>query len=177
MMEELVSELERLTDRLWGTDESEAARRSWTRDLCDFVARAGAAADRAARDAEIRHRAALEAYWADKARDFAKSAPEGEDAVRTVDENMAISRAAVKLLAEHGDFLDLLGVFTHGLVRLALESGEAVVRDGEIVFECRDLLAAKKRASALKRLAQFIDDFWKGECGLDVHAAIIAYTA
>lgn len=172
----LVGELERLADSLWGADESEAARRGWTRDLCNLVALAGAASDAAAREAEVGHRAALEAYWADKARDFAKAAPEGEGAVRAVDENMAISLAAAKLLAEHRDFLDALDFLAQEFIRLALEFCKATASGGEVAFESGDLAAAKKRADALKRLAEAVDAFGDAKDVEKVHAAIIAYS-
>lgn len=176
-MEELVGELERLAERLWSADELKSATGVGATELCQLLGRLGEAVGRVRSDAEIGYRAALEAYWADKAGNFAKAAPQGEDAVRTVDENMAISSAAVGIRTKHGEVLRLLDAFAMEFVGLALDVYKPHFGDGEIFFECGNLFAAQERTESLKRLARAIDELEKGECGLDVHAAIIAYTA
>ena len=61
-------------------------------------------------------------------------------------------------------------------VKLAIAFYEPRLDGGEVVFECRDVLAVQKRAEAMKRLAGAIDELSRSDCGVDdVHDAIIAY--
>ena len=173
---ELVGELERLAHNVWIGDEPEGACIVGASDFCSLIGEVGIAIVDARRKAEIRYRAALEAFWADEARHFAESTPQGEGAVRTVDENMAIAFAAVRVSAKRGEFLRLLDFFAMEFVKLALAFFEPRPDGGEVVFECRDFLAAKKSAEAMKRLAGAIDELSRSDCYVkDVHDAIIAY--
>ena len=176
-MKKLVDELESLAESVWFADEGKAAGVVGASEFCHLVGRLGVAIDNLRGDAKVRHDAALEAYWADKARDFAKAAPESEHAVRTVDENMAISRAAVGIETEYCKFLRLLDAFALEFLRLATRFFHARFKDGDVSFKCHDLVACKKQAESLKRLAGAVEEFEHGGCNVeDIHAAIIAYT-
>ena len=76
-MEELVGELERLAKRLWRADEMESAAGVGATELCQLLGILGVAVGRVRSNAEVGYRAALEAYWADKAGNFAKAFPQG----------------------------------------------------------------------------------------------------
>lgn len=175
-MVELVDELERLANGLWCGGKSESAASIGASDIYDVIGKLGVAIDRARREAEVRHKAALEAFWADKARLFAVSAPKGENAVRSVDQNMAISVAAVRLDAQRGEFLRLLDLFAMEFVALALDFYKPTFEVGEICFKCRDFAAAEKRARALKRLAAGIDELKDGYDVGKTHELIITYS-
>lgn len=171
----LVGELERVAVRLWLAVEPKVAAGFAAADMCDLMGKLGVAVNRARGDAEVAYGAALEAYWADKARRFAEAAPQGEGAVHTVDEYMAVCHAAVKLEAQRGKFLQVLDAFALEFLRLALDFCQPRACDCEIVFECRDLTAAEKRANALREIAGVIDHCRKVEdCG-KAHEQIIAY--
>lgn len=173
----LIDELESLAERFWRADDCKTADAIGASELCHLVGRFGEAVNRARGYAEVRYNAALEAYWADKARDFAKTSPEGEHAVRAIDENMAISRAAVELEAKRGEFLRLLDLLALEFIDIALRCNKPRLYGFQIVFECLDVLAIKKRAEALKRLARTVDELeYSDDFFTSVHAAIIAYS-
>ena len=174
---ELVGELERLAESVWLADEPETASGVSASELCDLMGSLGIAIDDMKSRAKVRHDAALEAYWADKAREFAKTSPEGEHAVRTVDENMAISRAAVGIDAKLREFLRLLEAFALEFFHLVGRLFQSRFEDGDITFESGDLVSCKKHAEALKRLAGAIEEFEHGDYAVyDFHAASIAYS-
>lgn len=176
-MRELVDELERLANDVWFGNESESARRIEASDFCNLVSKVGESVAGMRDKAEIRYRAALEAFWADKARHFAESAPQGESAMRTVDANMAVAFAAVRIDTQRGELLRLLDFFALEFIKLTLAFYEPGVHCCEVEFECRDFLAAKKRVEAMKRLAGAIDGFANSNCNVeDIHKAIIAYS-
>lgn len=173
----LIDELESLAERFWLADEPETASGVGASELFHIVGRFGEAVNRARGYAKVRYDAALEAYWADKARDFAKTSPEGERAVRTIDENMTISRAAVELDAKRGELLRLIELLAFEFLDIALRCSKPLLYGFQIVFECQDLLAIKKRAEALKRLARTVEELEYGDDDFTrVHAEIIAYS-
>lgn len=175
-MRELVDKIESLAHDIWTTDEPEPARQIGASHFCQCIGEVGVAIDRARGEAEIRYRAALEAFWTDQARHFAEVSPQGEGTMRAIDKNMAIVSAAVRIRAQRGEFLRLLNLFAMEFVKLAIAFYEPCLNGGDVVFECRDFLTAKKRAEAMKRLAGAIEDLSRSDCGVDdVHGAIIAY--
>ena len=175
-MKELVNKIESLAHDVWTTEESESARQIGASNFCQLIGEVGVAIDRARGEAEIRYRAAFEAFWTDQARHFAEVSPQGEGAVHAIDKNMAIASAAVRISAQRGEFLRLLDLFAMEFVKLAIAFYEPCLDGGEIAFKCGDVLTAKKRAEAMKRLAGAIDDLSRSDCNADdVHDAIIAY--
>ena len=174
-LEELVGKLESLLDRIWNADELKSATGSGAVDLCDLVGEVGVAVHDLRGKAEVAYRTALEAYWADKAGCFAETTPKGKGSVDTIDEYMAISRAAVELASQHGKFLRLVDALALEVVSLALDFYKPAFKCDDIVFECRDTFAAQKHANALKCLARTIDDLKDGYDSVKVHDAIIAY--
>ena len=176
-MKELVDKLQGLAYDFWTTDKPESARQIGASYICHLVGYVGVAIDRARGEAEIRYRAALEAFWTDQARRFAEVSPQGEGAVHAIDKNMAIASAAFRIHAQRGEFLRLLDLFAMEFVKLAIAFYEPRLDGGEVMFECRDFLTAKKRAEAMKRLAGAIDGFANSNCNVeDIHEAIIAYS-
>ena len=175
-MKELVDKLQGLAYDFWTTDKPESARQIGASHFCHLVGDVGVAIDRARGEAEIRYRAALEAFWTDQARHFAEVSPQGEGTVLAIDKNMAIVSAAVSIDAKRGEFLSLLDLFAMEFIKLAIAFYEPCLDGGEIAFKCDDVLTAKKRAEAMKRLAGAIDELSHSDCSVDdVHDAIIAY--
>ena len=175
-MKELVDKFESLTDDIWLRDKAEATRHIGASHLCQLIGEVGVAVADARGEAEIRYRAALEAFWTDQARHFAEVSSQGEGTMHAIDKNMAIVSAAVRIRAKRGEFLRLLDLFAMEFVKLAIAFYEPRLDRGEVMFECRDLLTAKKRAEAMKRLAGAIEDLSRSDCGVDdVHDAIIAH--
>ena len=176
-MKELIDELESLAEGFWLADEAEATGGIGALELYDFMDRFGHAVYDARTRAKVRYNAALEAYWTNEARDFAKTAPEGERAVRTIDENMAISRAAVGIDAKFGEFLRLLDVLAVEFIHLVSRLFQVRFETGYVSFESGDLVACKKQAEALKTFAGMIEKFEEGDYAIDdFHAASIAYS-
>lgn len=176
MMRDLVDKLESLAHDIWSTDKPESARQIGAAHFCQLIGEVGVLIADARGEAEIRYRAALEAFWTDQARHFAEVSPQGEGTMHTIDKNMAIAFAAVRIRAQHGEFRRLLDLFAMEFVKLAIAFYEPRLDGDELVFECRDFLTAKKRAEAMKRLAGAIEDLSRSDCGVnDVHDAIIAY--
>lgn len=74
-----------------------------------------------------------------------------------------------------GDAALVCVAFRAEFVRLALDVCQPRVDGDEVVFECRDPLAAKERAKALKRPAARVDEFEDVNDVSNAHALIIAY--
>lgn len=174
---ELVDELERLVERLWGDGYVEAAPLSAAFEvyaLAASVCRVPAMA----RDGE--HKAELAAYVAGGAGDcrrrvvcigdafdadeHARGEMDAAEAPADVEPGRLVGEAALVCVAFRAEF-----------VRLALDVCQPRVDGDEVVFECRDPLAAKERAKALKRLAARVDEFEDVNDVSNAHALIIAY--
>ena len=174
---ELVGELERLAERLWGDGYVEAAPLSAAFEvyaLAASVCRVPAMA----RDGE--HKAELAAYVAGgtgdcrrrvvcigdafDADEHARGEMYAAEALADVEPGRLVGEAALVCVAFRAEF-----------VRLALDVCQPRVDGDEVVFECRDPLAAKERAKALKRLAARVDEFEDVNDVTNAHALIIAY--
>lgn len=175
-MKELIDKLESLTHDIWFADKPESARQIGASHFCQLIGEVGVLIADARGEAEIRYHAALEAFWTDQARHFAEVSPQGEGTMHAIDKNMAIVSAAVRICAQRGEFLKMLDLFAMEFVKLAIAFYEPRLDGGEVMFECRDFFAAKKRAEAVKRLAGAIEELSRPGCNVDkVHDAIIAY--
>ena len=137
----LIDELESLAERFWRADDCKTADAIGASELCHLVGRFGEAVNRARGYAKVRYNAALEAYWADKARDFAKTSPEGEHAVRAIDENMA------KTLRRIGSQEELLHVF-----RRYDRDGEFLIRSNGLEGEFRILRWRLDTENVIRRI-------------------------
>ena len=174
---ELVDELERLVERHWGDGYVEAAPLSAAFEvyaLAASVCRVPAMA----RDGE--HKAELTAYVAGGAGDcrrrvvcigdafdadeHARGEMDAAEALADVEPGRLVGEAALVCVAFRAEF-----------VSLALDVCQPRVDGDEVVFECRDPLAAKERAKALKRLAARVDEFEDVNDVSNAHALIIAY--
>ena len=174
-LEELVDKLKSLFDLIWSADEMKSATGSGAADFCDLVGKVGVAVRDVRAEAQVAYHAALEAYWADKARGFAVAAPDGKGAVHPIDEYMAISRAAVELDTKLGEFLCLIDAFAMEFISLSLKFYQPRFCGRDIEFECRDVFTCKKQADALKRLARAIEELEGGYDHVKIHDAIIQY--
>ena len=175
---DLVGELEGLIERLWGRDYMKAATfREATQVYAilpdvyiDCI------------DSEIRNHdanlVALEADGAGNARRRIIALDGTLDIDKTAsDGHTAESRPEVLSQLKAAQAILLRCMFASEFFKLALSIFEVGSADGEIVVECRDLLATKKRAEALKCLAARIDELEGGYDGCKIHDAIIAYMA
>lgn len=127
-------------------------------------------------DADVGKDPTFKADGADEARRVTTPLPEGVDGRAGRDGDVSVVVPEVKLRTKRGEFRRLLDLFAMEFVKLAITFYEPRLDGDELVFECRDFLAAKKRAEAMKRLAGAIEDLSRSDCGVnDVHDAIIAY--
>ena len=175
---ELVGELESLAERLWGDGYVKAAPLPAAFEvyaLAASVCRVPAMARHGEHEAEL---AAFIAGGTGECRrrvvciggtfdadehargelDAAKAPTDGET-------SRLIGEALLACIAFRAEF-----------VRLALDICQPRVGGGEVVFECRDPLAAKERAKALERLAARVDQFEDVDDVTNAHALIIAYS-
>lgn len=178
-MRELVDELERLAERFWSADEAEAASIMRTADVCAILERANRDAVASHSPDEVDEIAALEADRAEKARRLAVN---GGGAAQGVDGDAADGDAAELVAQEKAPFnryqtVMLRRVFALEFCKFALYLFEPTFEDGFIGFKSRDPLAAKKRAEPLKWLSSRVEELENGNCSLDVHGVIIAYSA
>lgn len=175
-MKELIDKLESLAHDIWLTDKPEFAQLIGASDFCHLIGEVGVFVDRARAEAEVRYRAALEAFWADESRHFAEVTSKGEGTVQAVDKNMAIASAAVRIRAQRGEFLKMLDLLAMEFVKLALAFFKPRLDFGKVEFECGNFFAAQEHAEAMKRFAGAIDELSRSDCSVDkVHAVIIAY--
>lgn len=157
-----------------GNGETVGTAGRWAGDVCRVMCLALDIISTCCLDCKVGKDAALEADRADKAGDGAEADPQGVGGV-AADRNELVSGAEVEAGTKRVQILRLLDAFALEFVGLALEFYKPRFGDGEIFFQCGDLLAAQKRAEALKRLAGAIDKFKHGDCTVDdFHAAIIA---
>lgn len=148
----------------------------WAGDVCRLVATTADLVVWHPLDADVSKDAAFKTDGADEARRGATSLPEGIDGRTGRDGDASVVVPEVKQRAQRGEFRRLLDLFAMEFVKLAIAFYEPRLDGGEIAFECRDVLTAKKRAEAMKRLAGAIDELSHSDCGVDdVHDAIIAY--
>lgn len=163
----LVGELERLGERLFRDGEPVAATGVRAVDLYGLLGRARSVVARYAEVAKVDHRLALEARRADEARDGAVAAPQGVGGATAGDGDEPVC----------GAYCRALDLFALEFVKLALKFLDADMRGGEVSFVCRDFVAAKKQAEALKGLAEEVLDY--PHClqdGTRIHDAILAYS-
>jgi len=177
LMVGLVQALEHLAERLWGDGYVKAAPLSAAFEvyaLAASVCRVPAMA----RDGE--HKAELAAFVAGGAGDCRRRVVCIGDAF-DADEHARGEMDAVEALADVepgrliGEAALVCVAFRAEFVRLALDVCQPRVDGDEVVFECRDPLAAKERAKALKRLAARVDEFEDVNDVSNAHALIIAY--
>lgn len=174
---ELVGELERLAERFWGRDYVKAATLGEAAKVYRLIADAAERPCPEIREdkAEL---AALVADWAGNARRRAVS-PVGPFAVDEdaagADGDAGEPSAEVRRALKGGQALLLRLEFAFEFAQLAHAFFGVCTRGGELVLECGDFAATKKRAEALKGLAAWIDDLEDGKEIGDAHAAIVAY--
>lgn len=148
----------------------------WAGDVCRII---GMAVDHVVwnpLDADVGKDPAFKADGADEARRVTTPLPEGIDGRAGRDGDASVVVPEVKLRTKRGEFRRLLDFFAMEFVKLAIALYEPRLDGGEVMFECRDFLTAKKRAEAMKRLAGAIEDLSRSDCGVDdVHDAIIAH--
>lgn len=176
---ELVGELERLAERLWRCDETEAAPAHWAVDVSSLLERVYRNAVEAAPREKFDDLAILEA---DRAKEARRLTVFGGGSPKRIGGCAADGDAAE--LPAHGDplferyqLLMLRHVAALEFGKLALMLFEPSLEGCAIGFKEPDLVAAKKRAEALKWLASRIEMLENGDCNADVHAVIIAYSA
>ena len=176
-MFELVRKLERIAEDLWGNGYMKAAPLSVAFEVYSLVASV-CRVPAMAHDGE--HKAQLAAYvtggtgesrrrlvdvgGAFDADEHARGKMDAAEALTDIEPSRLIGEALLVCIA-----------FRAELVRFAFGICQPCVDGDEVVFECRDPLAAKERAETLKRLAARVDKFEYGYDVNDAHALIIAY--
>lgn len=174
---QLVDELERLAERLWRCDETEAAPAHWAVDVSSLLERVYRNAVEAAPREKFDDLALLEA---DRAKEARRLTVFGGGSPKRIGGCAADGDAAE--LPAHGDplferyqLLMLRHVAALEFGKLALMLFEPSLEGGAIGFKEPDLVAAKKLAEPLKWFAARIDKLEDGDDGINVHRLIAEY--
>ena len=172
----LVDELVESFEKISADGKAIRTAGRWTGDVCRMI---GMAVDHVVwpiLNADVGKDSTFKADGADEARRVTTPLPESIDGRAGRDGDASVVVPEVKQRTKRGEFRRLLELFAMEFVKLALAFYEPRLDGGEVMFECRDFLTAKKRAEAMKRLAGAIEDLSHSGCSVDdVHGAIIAY--